>query len=75
VHQEQVDVVQSQALQALLQTLGSASVVCAPQLGSDEDILTLDTGGECLLETCTNLILVGVAVGAINMLVSILKSV
>lgn len=71
--EEEVDVVETQALQALLQALLDlvvANGVGGPQLGDDKDVLALDAVGESLLEAGTDLIFVGVAVGAVNGLVA-----
>jgi hypothetical protein len=48
-------------------------MVCAPELGRYEDILPLDTGIKCLLQTLTNLVFVAIAVCAIDMRVSVLE--
>jgi hypothetical protein len=50
-------------------------LVGAPHLCDDKYILTLDTSVEGLLETLTDLILVGVAVRAVDELVAVLESV
>lgn len=76
VDEVQVDVVEAQGLQALLETLGDAGVVSSPDLADDEDVLALGgAAGEGLLETLADLVLVGVAVGAVDELVAVLEGV
>jgi hypothetical protein len=66
VDQEHVNVLQTQALQALLQCQFQAGVIRCPRLGHDHDILALDARREGLLQTLANLILVAIAVSAID---------
>lgn len=72
-HQQQVDVIQPQALQALVQTLLHSSVVRCPHLCHNKHILALHARRESLLEALANLILVGIAVSAVDELVSVLE--
>ncbi len=62
MHQIQIHIVQSQALQALIEIFLHPGMVCAPQLGGDEDILALDTAVECFLEAFSHLVFVAVTV-------------
>lgn len=68
-----VNIVQSQALQALVKALLNAGVVSSPDLGHDEDVLALHTGSEGLLETLANLVLIAVAIGTVDELVVVLQ--
>jgi hypothetical protein len=61
--QKQINIIQAQTLQAFLQTKLSTRVVGAPQLGSDEDILSLDPTFESFLQTSSNFIFITIAVG------------
>lgn len=72
-HQKQVDIIQPQALQALVQALFHPRVIRRPHLGHDKDVFAPDAGGEGLLEALPDLVLVGVAVGPVNELVSVLQ--
>lgn len=72
-YQQQVDVIQPKALQALIQTLLNSSVVRCPHLCHNKHILALHTCRESLLEALANLVLVGIAVSAVDELVSVLE--
>lgn len=62
MHQEQVQIIQTQVLQAGLQTLLDAGMVRAPQLGGHEEVLALDDAGvNGLLDALADLVLVAVA--------------
>lgn len=74
-NKEEVDVVKTESLQTLVESQLAAGVVGSPDLGDNENILALDTRLESSLEASTDLILVAVAVGAINELVTLLESV
>lgn len=77
-NKEEVNVVETQALQALLKAKLNSLVaggVGGPQLGDNVDVLTFDAIGKSLLEALANLVLVGVAVGTIDSLVADLKRV
>lgn len=50
-------------------------MVCAPQLGCDENILSLYAGIECLLQSFSDFILVAIDVCAVDVGVSVLKGV
>lgn len=67
--------VETKALQALVEGKLAAGVVCSPDLGHDKDVLALDAGVEGGLEALANLVLVSVAVGAINERVAVLEGV
>lgn len=75
MHQVQVNIIDAQALQADLQVLLDARVEGAPKLRGDEDILSLDPRIEGLLQASSDLILVTIAVGGVDVLVSILECV
>lgn len=75
VNQVQIHIIQPQRLQALLQRELDTRVVCSPDLGHDKDVLALHARVEGLLQTLAHLVLVAVAVGAINQLVAILQGV
>lgn len=68
-HQEEIDIIQPQLLQALLQPQLDARRVRRPHLGHDEDVLALDARGEGLGQPLPDLLLVGVAVRAVDQLV------
>lgn len=75
MHQVEVEIVKTQVLQAGLETLLDASVVGAPQLGGDEQLLALDdTGVKGLLDTLANLVLVAVAQRSVDVAVADLDS-
>lgn len=73
--QEEINVVQPQALQALLQRQLETGVVRRPRLGHDDDILSLDARRKRLLETLADLVLVAIAVGAVDEAVAALEGV
>lgn len=76
MHQVQINIVQTQVLQGSLETLFDASVVRAPQLGSDEQILALDdTRINGLLDTLADLVLIAIAQSTVNVAVAHLNSV
>lgn len=74
-HQQQINIVQPQALQALIQRLRNTSVVRRPHFCHDKDILALYARCESLLEALAHLVLVAVAVGAVDELVAVLEGV
>ena len=66
-HKKQVDIVQPQVLQALVQPRLDARVVRRPHLGHHKQVLALDdAGAERLLDALPDLVLVTVAVGAVD---------
>lgn len=74
VDEEQVDVVEPERLETLVEALLDAGVVRGPDLADDEDLLALgDARGEGLLEGLADLVLVAVAVGAVDELVALLE--
>ena len=76
VHEVEVDVGCLQQIQALLKTLLSTSVECAPELAGDEQVLALhDAARDDILKSLTNLVLILVAVGAVNVPVAALNGV
>lgn len=67
VDEEQVDVLESEALERLVEPELDASAVCVPQLGDDENILALDVAGvDGVLDALADLVLVTVAVGSVD---------
>lgn len=74
-HKEEIHVVKSQVLQALLQTKFDTRGVSGPDLGDDKDVLTLDARSNSLLDTLSNGLLVSVAVGAIDQPVAVLQGI
>lgn len=73
VDEDKIDIVQPKGLETLVQALLDAAHVGGPDLGDDEDVLALDAGVKGLLEALADLVLVGVAVGAIDELVAVLE--
>lgn len=71
-HKEEVHIVETQVLQALLQTQLHACVVGGPDLGDDEDVLSLDARSKSILDPFSDSYLVTIAVGAVNQLVALL---
>lgn len=71
VHEEQVNIVQTQALERLGQALLDAGRVGGPDLGDDKDVLALDALGERRLQTLADLVLVAIAVGAVDEAVAV----
>lgn len=74
-NQEQVDVFQPQALQALLQALGHTRVVRRPHLGHYKHVLALHARGKGLLEPLPDFAFIAVAVRAVDELVPVLEGV
>ena len=74
-HKKKVDIVQSEVLQTLFQTQLHTSCVGSPDLGDDKDILTLDPRLESLLQALADLLLIAVAISAVNQLIANLQSV
>lgn len=73
VHEEEVDIVETELLQALLETQLDTGVVGGPDLGDDEDVLALDAGCQGVPDALADFVLVAVAVGAIDQLVAVLE--
>lgn len=73
-NQEHVNVLQTQALQTLLQRQFQAGIVRCPRLGHDHDVLTLDARRKGLLQALAHLILVTIAVSAIDQTIAGLES-
>jgi hypothetical protein len=65
-HKKQIDVIQPQLFQALLQPQLAPRRVRGPHLGHDKDVLALDARGERLGQPLPDLLLVGVAVRAVD---------
>lgn len=70
VHEVEVDVVEAQGLEGLVQAELDAGRVRVPELGDDKDVLALDARVKGGLEALADLVLVGVAVGGVDELVS-----
>lgn len=67
VDEEQVDVLEPEALERLVEPELGAGAVCVPQLGGDENVLALDvTGVDGVLDALADLVLVAVAVGSVD---------
>lgn len=76
MHQVQINIVQTQVLQAGLKTLFHLGVVRAPQLGGDEQLLALDNPGvNGLLDALADLVLVAVAQRSVDVAVADLDGV
>lgn len=75
MHQEQINIIQTQRFQTLVEPELDAGIVCRPDLGHDKDVLPLDARGEGLLETLAHLVLVAVAVGGVDEPVAALEGV
>ena len=69
--QVQVDIIQSQILQAEIQRFLDSRVVRTPQLGRHEQVLSLDlTRSQSFFDTSANLLLILVAECSVDMAVS-----
>lgn len=76
VHEVEIDIRCLEHVQALLQTLLSASVECAPELAGNEQVLSLhDAARDNILQRLADFILVLVAEGAVNVSVTTLNCV
>jgi hypothetical protein len=69
-HKVQVDVVKAQALQRAVDTLLHALVPWVVELGGDPDLLTRNAG---ILDALTNLLLVAICQGSVNVAVASLE--
>ena len=76
VDKVQVEVVEAELSEAVVESRGNivGLVLRVPELGCDEEVLTLDALAESLLEGLSNLLLVAVDLGKINVLVASLES-
>jgi uncharacterized protein (DUF2267 family) len=75
MHQVKVNIIQSQTLQAQIEVLLHACVICAPQLGCHKNILSLDARLERFSQAFTDLVLVPVTISTIYVFVANAKSV
>lgn len=76
VHKVEIDVGCLQQIQALLKTLLSAGVECAPELAGNEQVLALDDATRNnILESLTDLVLVLVTESAVDVPVAALNGV
>lgn len=76
VDEVKVEVVEAELSKAVIKGRSNVlgSVLRVPELGGDEDVLTLDALAESSLEGIGNLLLVAVDLGQINVLVTSLES-
>jgi hypothetical protein len=72
-NEEQVDIVQPQALQTLLQAQCHTGGIRRPHFAGDKHFLPLDAGVKGLLQALADLVLIAVAIGAVDELVPVLK--
>lgn len=71
MHEVQVEVVGTQCIKRLLQTLGGIGLVRVPQLGGDENLLARDTG---IIDALPDLVLILVNERSVNVTVPVLES-
>jgi hypothetical protein len=76
VDKVKVEVVEAKLSKAVVEGRGDivGPVLRVPELGCDEEVLTLDTLAECPLEGLSDLLLVAIDLGKINVLVASLES-
>jgi hypothetical protein len=76
VDKVKVEVVEAKLSKAVVEGRGDivGPVLRVPELGCDEEVLTLDTLAECPLESLSDLLLVAIDLGKINVLVASLES-
>jgi hypothetical protein len=73
VHEIEVDIVEAQALQALLESFLHSRMVSAPELGGDEDVFSLDPARKGFLQALSHLVFVAVAIRCSGQLASLFQ--